>query len=307
MQLAGILMAWVYEEHPYKVWLAEQVGGGSGIDRILIEKKHLIENIAKCAKRVETTLETGGEIVISMTNEYADYAIAFNSVRQGDYMAMVGFIPIVPSSTARAFKFINKIDGTLIEGLDRLCKKFPDFPVQKILNHVDQNQIKRDLEIVNLFADHTDSVAVEKMRKIATNQKMSARGPGKEGGYELLTTFSNQAIICYKTKEATKAYRIFDSNNTVFKESNFLTLEPPISKSQVEADYALGDAVRGPFQPNYDKWIEVEIPEGSYVFTGVAGEMSGKYLGGGRQVWIEDDVIATMNWTTPVVNSLPAN
>ena len=306
MQLAGLLMAWVYQQDEYKEWLAEKNGGGTGTDGLLLHKKHCVENIAKCAKHVETTLSVGGEIAVSITNEYVDYAITINSIRQGDYMAMVGFIPLVPSSTARAFKFINKVDGTLIEGLDRLCKKFPDFPAQPV-SHIDQNQIPRTLSRVNLFADHTDSVAVEKMRKIATNQPMSAHGPGSRGGHELLSTFSNQAVICYKTKEPTKAYRIFDSNNTAFRESNFLTLEPPISKSQAEADYALGDTIRGPFQPNYDTWIEVEIPSGSYIFTGVAGEMSGKYVGGGRQVFIEDDVISGIDWVNPQINNLPAN
>ncbi len=155
MQLAGLLMAWVYQQDEYKEWLAEKNGGGTGIDGLLLHKKHCVENIAKCAKHVETTLSVGGEIAVSMTNEYVDYAITINNVRQGDYMAMVGFIPLVPSSTARAFKFINKIDGTLIEGLDRLCKKFPDFPVQPVL-HTDQNEISRTLSVVNLFADHTD-------------------------------------------------------------------------------------------------------------------------------------------------------
>ncbi len=308
MQLAGILMGWTYQQPAYKEWLAEEEGGGTGIDGILMEKKHLVENIAKCAKNVETTLEIGGEIAISITNEYADYAITINAMRQGDYMAMVGFIPIVPSSTARAFKFVNKIDGTLIEGLDRLCKKFPDFPVQPV-SHIDQNLISRKLSVVNLFAHHSDPVAVEKMRKLATNQQMSAHGPGLRGGHELLSTFSNQAVICYKTKEPMKAYRIFDSNETEFIPSNFLTLEIPISKSQVEADYALGAVASGSFQPNYDSWIEIEIPAGSYVFTGVAGPMDGKYVGGGRQVWIEDDVVngGGIDWGNQVANSLPPN
>lgn len=306
MQLAGLLMAWVYQQEEYKEWLAEKTGGGTGIDGLLLHKKHCVENIAKCAKHVETTLSVGGEIAVSITNEYVDYAITINNVRQGDYMAMVGFIPLVPSSTARAFKFINKIDGTLIEGIDRLCKKFPDFPVQKINNHVDDNEITRNLEVVNLFADHTDSVAVEKMRKLATNQQMSAHGPGNRGGYELLSTFSNQAVICYKTKEPTKAYRIFDGL-TGRKESNFLLLEAPISKAQAEADYALGSLKYNSFQPNYDSWIEIEIPTGSYIFTGVAAKMDGKWVGSGRQVWIEDDVVndSGIDWANAVVNVLP--
>jgi hypothetical protein len=309
MQLAGLLMAWVYQQDEYKEWLAEKNGGGTLVDGLLLHKKHCVDSIAKCAKHVETTLSVGGEIAISMTNEYVDYAITINNVRQGDYMAMIGFIPLVPSSTARAFRFINKVDGTLIEGLDRMCKVFPDFPVQRINNHVDNNGIIRNLEVVNLFADHVDSVAVEKMRKIANNHQMSAHGPGSRGGHELLSTFSNQAVICYKTKEPTKAYRIFDSNNTAFRESNFLTLEPPISKAQVEADYALGTVANGPFQPNYDSWIEVEIPTGSYVFTGVAGPMDGKYIGGGRQVWIEDDLVngGGIDWISPTVNILAPN
>jgi hypothetical protein len=309
MQLAGLLMAWVYQQNEYKEWLAEKNGGGTGIDGLLLHKKHCVENIAKCAKHVETTLSVGGEIAVSITNEYIDYAITINNVRQGDYMAMVGFIPLVPSSTARAFKFINKIDGTLIEGLDRLCKKFPDFPVQSVANYEDANGIVRNLDVRNLFADHTDSVAVDKMRRIANNEVMSAHGPGKKGGHELLSTFANQAVICYKTKEPTKAYRVFDSGSGGRKESNFLLLEAPMSKSQAEADYALGSISTGSFQPNYDSWIEIEIPAGSYVFTGVAGKMDGKWVGGGRQVWIEDDVVngSGIDWTNAVVNELPPN
>jgi hypothetical protein len=92
-------------------------------------------------------------------------------------------------------------------------------------------------------------------------------------------------------------------------DTNFLTLEPPISKSQVEADYALGTVAKGSFHPNYDSWIEVEIPAGNYVFVGVAGPMDGKYVGGGRQVWIEDDVVngGGIDWTSPTVNNLPPN
>jgi hypothetical protein len=306
MQLAGLLMAWVYQEEEYQEWLAEKNGSGVGIDGLLIHKKHCLENIAKCAKHVEATISVGGEIVASMTNEYVDYAITINAVRQGDYMAMVGFIPIVPSSTARAIKFIDKIDGSVIEGLDRMIAKFPDFPSQKVLGHTDANGIVRDIDVRNLFADHTDTVAVDKMRRLASNQKMSAFGPGSRGGHELLSTFSNQAVICYRTKEPTKAYRLFDGGSGGRKESNFLLLEPPVTKAQAEADYALG-AGGSPFQPNYDSWIEIEIPAGSYVFTGVAGKMDGKYVGGGRQVWIEDDVVngAGIDWNNAVVNDLP--
>lgn len=122
-----------------------------------------------------------------------------------------------------------------------------------------------------------------------------------------MSTFSNQAVICYKTKEPTKAYRVFDSGAGGRKESNFLLLEPPISKAQAEADYALGSIATGSFQPNYDSWIEIEIPTGSYIFTGVAGKMDGKWVGGGRQVWIEDDVVnnSGIDWANAVINVLP--
>ena len=90
--------------------------------------------------------------------------------------------------------------------------------------------------------------------------------------------------------------------------NRFLLLEPPISKAQAEADYALG-AAGVPFQPNYDSWIEIEIPPESYIFTGVAEKMDGKYVGGGRQVWIEDDVVngGGIDWGGATVNSLPSN
>jgi hypothetical protein len=143
--------------------------------------------------------------------------------------------------------------------------------------------------------------------KIADNEQMSAFGPCSLGGHELLSTFSNQAVICYKTKDPIKAYRVFDST-AGRKDSNFLLLEPPISKSQAKADYALG-ANGVSFQPNYDSWIEIEIPQGSYVFTGVAGTMNGKYVGGGRQAWIEDDVMNAggIDWAGAAVNDLPPN
>ena len=53
----------------------------------------------------------------------------------------------------------------------------------------------------------------------------------------------------------------------------------------------------------------MEIPAGSYVFAGVAGPMDGKYIGGGRQVWIEDDVVngGGIDWAGATVNVLPVN
>lgn len=293
MQLAGILMAWTYEQQPYKVWLAEKEGGGTGIDGILIERKHLVENIVKCAKGVETTLELGGEIAISMTNEFADYAITINHVRQGDYMAMVGFIPLVPSSTAKAFKFLNKADGTTIEAIHQLSTKLNDFP-SGIHSYVDDHGITRKLDFDKLFCDAADAEAVQRLRALTSNLPVSAHRPGLVSGKEVLSTFSNGSVTLFKTKEPLKVYRVYKDGGTL--ESNFFLFEKPQSLKQAVADQALMNPQTGVPWQNYDRYVEVEIPADQYVYLGYASKMTDTAPGGGTQIWVDDVTVSDIDW-----------
>lgn len=291
MQLAGILMAWCYEQDSYKVWLAEKEGDRTGVDGILIEKKHLVENIAKCAKRVETTLEVGGEIAISMTNEFADYAITIKDISQGEYMAMVGFIPLVPSSTARVFKFMDEAaeaGDEVIEEIHQLSTRLDDFP-SGMRQYTDPYQKKWMLDFDNIFANADDADAVLRARKLTTDELVSDGWTGKR----LLSTFSNSSVTVFKTLAPIKAYRVYGTDKIGSVKSNFFMFEKPISKTQAEVDYALGSLKNGmqtPFQ-NYDRVVEVEIPSGVYVYMGIAGKQTERYRGGGTQFWLSDEVI----------------
>jgi hypothetical protein len=309
MQLAGILMAWCYEQVEYRQWLAQRNGQYDEI--ILIDKKHLVDNISKCAKRVETTLELGGEIAISITNEYADYAITINSLRQGDYMAMVGFIPLVPSSTAKAFKFLNKADGATIEAIHQLSKKLDDFPGGKHeFSNVNLPGNKRILDFDKIFANVDDVEAVARARKLTSDDLIPNSG---WHGKELLDTFSNSNVSIFKTKQPIKAYRCFSSNPNISPygaSGGFLMFEKPLHRTQVEVDYALGKGTEGFFLKNadgssaYDRYVEVEIPEGVYVYMGYAADQGGTFKGGGTQLWIDDTVRDGIEWNVPW-NNLP--
>ena len=293
MQLAGILMAWTYEQDEYKEWLAEVEGGGTGIDGILIEKKHLVENIAKCADRVEKTIEIGGEIAISMTNEYVDYAITLNSMRQGDYMAMVGFIPFVPSSAARAFKFFKKADGEAIEAIYQLSTKLDDFPGGTIA-HIDEHGITRHLELDKVFADAADTEAVSRAKNFTGDAPVSTYGPGATSGKEVLSTFAEGSCTIFKTKEPLKLYRVYKDGGRL--PSNFLMFEKPQGLKQVVADQALMNPTTNlPFQ-EYNRFVEVEIPEGHYVALGYTAKMTNAAPGGGTQIWIDDATIDAIDW-----------
>jgi hypothetical protein len=304
MQLAGILMAWCYEQVEYRQWLAQRNGQYDEI--ILIDKKHLVDNISKCAKRVETTLELGGEIAISMTNEFADYAITLNYVRQGDYMAMVGFIPLVPSSTAKAFKFFNKADGATIEAIHQLSTKLDDFPGGKHeYPNVNLPGDKRILDFEKIFANADDAEAVVRARKLTTSDLIPN---SSYTGHKLLDTFSNSNVSIFKTKQPVKAYRCFSSNPNISEfgaSGGFLMFEKPIHRNQVEVDYALGKTTEGFFLKNadgssaYDRYVEVEIPEGVYVYMGYAADQGGIFKGGGTQMWIDDTVRDSIDWNIP--------
>jgi len=297
IQLAGILMSWVYQKNEYKVWLAQEEDIIWGdLNGVILELKHLTQNIDKWAKRAEEIILTGGEIAVSIANEGADWAITINDISQGEYMAAVGFIPFVPSSAGKVFKIFRKGDGQLIESIHQLSSKLGDFPSGK-LKFTDSNGLERLLDYDNLFGNVDDAGSVSRLRKLANNEQMSDYGPGLKGGRELLSTFSNSSVTVFKTTEPVKAYRVYKQGGG--KESNYLFFEKPMTRSQVEVDYALG--VNGtPFQNPYDTWIEVEIPSGQYVYMGYAAPMNGRFKGGGTQFWIEDDVVQSIDWDLPV-------
>jgi hypothetical protein len=299
MQLAGILMAWCYEQPAYWQWMAEQNGQFDEIIRI--EKKHLVENIAKCAKRVATTLEVGGEIAISMTNEWADYAITINSISQGDYMAMVGFIPLLPSSTAKAFKFLNKTDGATIEAIHQLSTKLNDFP-GGIHSYIDDHGITRKLDFDKLFCDAADTDAVQRLRNLTGNLPVSAHRPGLVSGKEVLSTFANGSVTLFKTKEPLKVYRVYKDGGTL--ESNFFLFEKPQSLRQAVADQALMNPQTGVPWQNYDRYVEVVIPADQYVYLGYASKMTNTAPGGGTQIWVDDATVSDIDWVTAATTAI---
>jgi hypothetical protein len=86
--------------------------------------------------------------------------------------------------------------------------------------------------------------------------------------------------------------------------------EKPLHRTQVEVDYALGKGTEGFFLKNadgssaYDRYVEVEIPEGVYVYMGYAADQGGTFKGGGTQLWIDDTVRDGIEWNVPW-NNLP--
>ena len=101
IQFAGILIGWVYQQHEFKVWLAEREDTPlADINVLLLEKKQLVDNIDKWSRRAGTIISVGGEIIISITNEGADWALTIKDISQGEYMAAIGFLPLVPGSAA---------------------------------------------------------------------------------------------------------------------------------------------------------------------------------------------------------------
>ena len=302
MQLAGILMAWTYEQAPYKVWLAEVEGGGAGIDGILIHKKHLVENLAKCGKHVEAVLAAGGEIAVSMTNEFADYAITINAMRQGDRMAMIGFIPLLPSSTARIFKFFNKADGAVIESIHQLSTKLNDFPESSGQWWDTGFNGWRHPNFKKIFANADDAEAVARARQLTTGALIP---DSSWTGKKLLSTFSNSNVTIFETTQPIKGYRCFSSNplkSPHGPSGGFLMFEKPIHRTQVEVDYALGNATEGLFLKNsdgssaYDRYVEVEIPEGIHIYLGTVADQGEQFKGGGTQLWLDDLSRDAINW-----------
>lgn len=288
IQLAGILMAWAYQQNDFRTWYANEVDPNAGwLDAFLIERKHVVENINKWSKRAYTIVSTGGEIAVSVLNEGADWAITINDLRQGEYMAAVGFIPFVPGSVGKAIKIFEKGGGDeAIEAFYQLSNKLNDFPGGKSRWWDTDLGDWRLLDFDNIYANPADAGAVLRARDLVQDAPLGKPVRGWSGK-KLLSTFSNSSVTVFKTTEPMKVYRVYNGQGG--PKSNFFTFEKPLNKSQVEADLALGNQ-SGPFQ-NYDRWVEVEIPEGEYVYMGYAAKQTDKYIGGGTQIWIEDDLV----------------
>lgn len=81
--------------------------------------------------------------------------------------------------------------------------------------------------------------------------------------------------------------------------------DKPISRTQVEIDQALGSKNEGFFLKKddgtsaYDRFVEVEIPAGSYVYLGFAANQGGKFKGGGTQLWVDDKIRDKIDWDVP--------
>lgn len=294
IQLAGILMGWVYQQHEYKVWLAQNKDPNWGsVNALILERKHFAENIHKWAIRAETIITTGGEIAVSVANEGADWALTIRDISQGEYMAAVGFIPFVPGSAGKAIKVFKKGGADeAVEAVYQLSNKLDDFP-SGISRWWDPDlKDWKWLDFDNVYADPADAGAILRARDLVQDSPLGNPIRGWSGK-KLLNTFSNSSVIVFKTSEPMKAYRVYDHNKGGIQ-SNFFTFDKPRNKSQVEVDLALGDK-NGPFQPNYDRWVEVEIPKGEYIYMGYAAKQTDKYIGGGTQIWIEDDLVQRLD------------
>ena len=305
IQLAGILMAWVHEQQEYKTWLVQRLDLNDigGADALMLDNKHLVENVEKWAKRAEFAIETGGEIAASVMNEGADWAFTIRDISQGEYMAMVGFIPGIPGSMAKTLKVLKKSDEATepIIAIHRLCDKVTGFP--KGAGHWDDaDGITHTVAFDNLMACADDAEAVAKARKLTTDDVLTSKGMT---GKMVLETFANGNVMIFKTVEPIKVYRVYGSADPTKIKSNYFMYEKPYSKTQVEVDYALGffDKTTGtnkPFQ-NYDRVVEVEIPSGVYVHMGYAAKQTDRYRGGATQIWLEEDLINDTNlfdWAT---------
>ncbi|MFD2255903.1 hypothetical protein ACFSSA_04365 [Luteolibacter algae] len=304
IQLAGILMAWVYQQHEFKVWLAEVKDPVWGqVDALVMERKHLVENINKWAKIAEDVIVVGGEIAVSVANEGADWALTIKDLSQGEYMAAVGFIPFVPGSAGKAIKVFDKGGGDeAIEAIYQLSSKLDDFPGGSVKYWDEGFQDHRRLDFEKLMGNHEDGEAVSRLRQLAENDDV----PNSSWkGHRLLSTFSGSTVTVFRTSEPIKAYRCYSSDPVISPfgpSGGFLMYEKPISRSQVEIDYALGNAKDGLFLKKtdgssaYDRFVEIEIPEGSYVYLGYAADQGGRFKGGGTQIWIDDEVRDSIDW-----------
>ena len=300
LQLAGILMAWVHQQHEFQMWLAEVEDVDSGhIQALMMDQKHLLENIQKWAKRAEFTIEVGGEIFASVLNEGADWAFTIRDLSQGEYMAMIGFIPFIPGSAAKVLKVFRKGGDDTLEALveiHRLSDKLPGFP--KGQGEWIEGSVSHPVVFDNLMASADDVGAVARARKLTTDEIVNIKG---RTGKQVLDTFANCNVMVFKTVEPIKAYRVYGSKEVGAIKSNFFMYEKPYSKTQAEVDYALGslkDGVNKPFQ-DYDRIVEVEIPAGVYVHMGYAAKQNERYRGGATQIWLEDDIInsSAFDWT----------
>lgn len=287
IQLAGLLMAWVYQQHEYKVWLAIEEDPVWGlVDAAIMERKHFVESVSKWAGQAYEIISVGGEIAVSVANEGADWAITIKDLSQGEYMSAVGFIPFVPSSAGRVIKVFDGHADEAVDVVHKLSDKVHDFPGGKSRVWFDDLGEWRNLDFDNIFANADDPGALLRARDLVDDAPLQNRVNGWTGK-RLLSTFSNSSVTIFKTKEPLKLYRVYD--DTRGAKGAFLSFEKPVSKTQVEVDLALGND-NGVFG-NYTRWTEVEIPEGEYVYLGYAAKQSDRYRGGGTQVWIEDELI----------------
>ena len=81
--------------------------------------------------------------------------------------------------------------------------------------------------------------------------------------------------------------------------------EKPVHRTQVEIDYALGNATEGVLLQNtngssaYDRYVEVEIPAEVYVHMGIVADQGNQFKGGGTQLWIDDVTRNAIDWNMP--------
>lgn len=194
-------------------------------------------------------------------------------------------------SVGKAIKVFKKGNGDeAIESIYQLSNKIQDFPGGKSRWWDPLLGDWRLLDFDNIYANSADAGAVLRARDLVQDAPLGNPVRGWSGK-KLLSTFSNSNVTVFRTSEPMKAYRIYNGQGGA--KSNFFSFEKPLSKSQVEADYALGNQI-GPFQ-TYDRWTEVEIPSGEYVYMGYAAKQTDKYIGGGTQVWIEDDLVQRLD------------
>jgi hypothetical protein len=293
-------MSWVRQQFAYQQWLALVLDEEKGfVTQILMKQENTTKNIKKWSKRAEMTIELGGEIVLSVSNEFADYAFTINEIRQGEYMAMVGFIPGIPGSTAKTLKVIRKSDGVALDTLDKLSLRASGFP-GGMREYTDAHGQNRILDFGAIFGDASDEAVVRRAMDLTSNTPVSAFNPGLNSGLELLSTFDRGAVRIFKANEPIKIYRVYKSDPDLNKiKSGFFSLDRPDNFKQAVADGALvNPATNQPWQA-YDRVLEMEVPAGSYMYLGDAASM-GSAPGGGMQVWLSDETVAALPWQQAV-------
>lgn len=130
----------------------------------------------------------------------------------------------------------------------------------------------------------------------------------------------NSTVVIFKTEEPITVYRVYSSDPNISRfgpSGSFLSQDKPISQRQVLADSALGND-NGAFlqypaghpkagQPAYDRYVEIEIPAGEYIYLGYAGKQTDEFPGGGSQIVIDDVTRDKMKWNEAIPQVLPEN